>query len=156
MPTHEENLARVRRTPDEIAALIEGRTDAELSRRPAERAWAATEVVCHLRDTEEFFATRLLLALYNEEPRWLPAVDPDRWAAERQYLRNHASDALAAFRARRADSIALLASLTPEQWERAGVHPSRGRLTLRDLLAVNAAHDDNHLAQLSRALRGEP
>jgi hypothetical protein len=36
-----EQLARMRRTPDELADAIRGRSDAELSRRPDEKNWSA-------------------------------------------------------------------------------------------------------------------
>jgi hypothetical protein len=156
MPTPEESLELLRRTPTQIAAWIRGKADADLGKRPSEKAWAAKEVICHLRDVEEMFHARALLALHNDNPTWVPAVDADRWAADRQYLRNDAAEALAAFERRRADTLALFASLAPDQWERAGTHPTRGRMTLRELAAFEAWHDDNHLKQLERALRGEP
>ena len=81
-------------------------------------------------------------------------LDPDRWAEERQYLRNDATEALAAFRRRREEVLALLEGLSPDQWRRAGVHPTRGRLTIRDFVAALAGHDDNHIGQLERALEG--
>ncbi len=156
MPTHEEQLARIRRTPQEIAALIEDVPDVVLTRRPAPDAWGATEVICHLRDTEESFMARFHLALQNDNPRWPPAGSADRWAEDRQYIRNDGRLALAAFARRRAEQAALLDSMTEAQWSRTGIHPTRGRITLREVLALEAGHDDNHLEQLRRALRGEP
>jgi hypothetical protein len=52
--------------------------------------------------------------------------------------------------------LTLLRSLSPAEWQRGGIHPSRGRLTLRDWMASLAAHDGNHLDQLHRALEGRP
>ena len=80
--------------------------------------------------------------------------DPDRWAVERQYLKNDVTAALEAFRTRRQESLAFLATLAPEQWARAGTHPARGRVTADDVVALMAWHDDNHLDQLTRALEG--
>src|SRR5216110_408178 len=79
---------------------------------------------------------------------------PDRWAEERQYLRHDVQQALAHFRRRREESLAFLGTLTPEQWKRGGTHATRGRLTIDDFVTVMAGHDDNHLAQLKRALEG--
>jgi hypothetical protein len=50
----------------------------------------------------------------------------------------------------------ILGSLSPEEWQRGGIHLSRGRLTLADWVANLAAHDDNHVDQLGRALEGRP
>jgi hypothetical protein len=79
-------------------------------------------------------------------------MDPERWRVERQYARNAVGEALAAFRRRRGEALALLAALTPEQWQRGSIHPERGRVTFEEWTAGIASHDDNHLAQVRRAL----
>jgi DinB superfamily len=171
----EARLGRLQQTPEELAQAISGKTDAELSRRPDAHNWAAKEIVCHLRDVEELFQIRFHTVVALEEPRILVVgasatdlaawriggeighpLDPGRWAEERQYLRNAAGEALAAFRRRRTEVLTLLRSLSPAEWERGGIHLSRGRLTLGEWVASLAAHDDNHLAQLHRALEGRP
>jgi hypothetical protein len=81
-------------------------------------------------------------------------VDPNRWADERQYSRCDPTAALAAFRNRRAESLAFLARLTSAQWERESRHPTLGRMTFGDWTALMAGHDDNHFDQLTRALSG--
>ena len=83
-------------------------------------------------------------------------LDPDRWAEERQYLRNDAAEALAAFRRRRQEILTLLEALSPAQWKRGGIHVVHGRLSMADWAASLAAHDDNHLDQLTRAVDGRP
>jgi hypothetical protein len=149
----EERLKRLERTADELATAIRGQSDAALTKRPDASNWAATEVVCHLRDAEELFMMRFETILAVDEPK-LTALDPDRWAQERQYLRNDAREASAAFRKRRHESLALLRKLEPAQWQRGGVHPVRGRFTIEDFITLMAWHDDNHLDQLRRALEG--
>ena len=58
---------------------------------------------------------------------------------------------------RRAETLALLEGLPAGAWERAGHQvDSRGRRTIDDMLTVMAWHDENHLAQLGRALAGRP
>ena len=96
----EQQLARMERTAQDLAALTRIRSEAELARRPDGKNWAATEVICHLRDTEESFMVRFQTILAMEEPKFFP-IDPDRWADERQYLRADAAAALRAFRRRR-------------------------------------------------------
>jgi hypothetical protein len=166
-------LERLARTADELSAAIKGQSDAVLSRRPDSKNWAAKEVVCHLRDIEELFMIRFRTMLAMDEPKFLvlgempkdPApwgilagdplpLDPDRWAADRQYLRNDSGEALAALRNRREETLAFLRRLTPDQWKRGSIHVSLGRMTFEDWVALIAAHDDNHLDQLRRALQG--
>ncbi|MBI4594631.1 MAG: DinB family protein [Candidatus Rokubacteria bacterium] len=161
MPTVEEyaqqsvpqRLARLQRTADELAAALRGQSEAALARRPDPKNWAAKEVVCHLRDVEESYGLRIAQVLAMDEPKW-PRVDPERWAADRQYLRNDAAEALAAFRRRREETLGDFRKLSPGEWQRAGMHAARGRMTLDDMLAMMAWHDDNHLDQLKRAVEG--
>jgi len=150
----EERLARIGRTPDELANAVRGADAAVLARRPAPKSWAATEVICHLRDNEEWFLERMRLIVAMDLPRFV-ATNPDRWADERQYLTNDAAAALAAFARRRRETLEFLRPLGPDAWARAGVHvDSRGRRTIDEFLSVMAWHDDNHLDQLRRALDG--
>ena len=155
MATLEEQLARMERTADDLAAGIRGVPEAALAKRPDRQSWCATEVVCHLRDTEEVFLAFFQAMLDLDGPIY-SGGEPDRWAEDRQYRRNDAGEALAAFRRRRAESLAFLRHLRPTDWDRAGVHPTRGRLRLRDFVGLMAGHDDNHLDQLRRALDGTP
>jgi hypothetical protein len=150
----EQRLKRLERTADELAAAIRGQSEAALYRRPDARNWAAAEVVCHLRDAEELFMIRFETIMASDNPGLTP-LDPDRWASERQYLKNDAGEAVAAFRRRREESLTFLRKLEPDQWQRGGVHPVRGRLTLEDFVTLMAWHDDNHLDQLRRALAGK-
>ena len=149
-----ERLARLERTPDELAEAVRGRSDEALSCRPDVKSWSAKEVICHLRDLEESFLIRIQQIMVMHEPIFI-TTDPDRWADDRQYLRNDATAARAAFRTRRGDTLEFLQKLATADWTRVGVHTdARGRRTIDDFLSVIAAHDDNHLGQLGRALEG--
>jgi len=150
----EQRLKRLERTADELAGAISGQSDAALARRPDAKNWAPKEVVCHLRDTEELFKARFDTILATDNPPIAPP-DPDRWAEERQYLRNDAGEAAGAFRRRREETLAFMKKLASGDWERGGTHPVRGKVTLDAFLTLMAWHDDNHLDQLRRALEGK-
>ena len=156
MPTREEILTRLAGAPDDFAQAIEAADDATLSRRPSAHAWSAKEIVCHVRDTEEPFLVFFQAMLDRDEPRYDDAGAPERWVDDRQYRRNDTGEALETFRRRRAESLAFLRHLSPTQWERRGVHPVRGTLTLAQFAGLLTAHDANHLDQLRRALMGSP
>ena len=155
MATLDEQLARMERTVNDYAAVVKNVSDAQLTKRPDPKNWSAKEVVCHVRDIEESFMMRFLSIMAMDDPKFLP-VEPDRWAVERQYQRNDVQEALAALRTRREETLRFLRGLKPEQWERGGIHATRGRMTLKDFVELMAWHDDNHLDQLKRALDGKP
>jgi uncharacterized damage-inducible protein DinB len=149
-----ERLERLARTGHDLDQAIEDRPEAVLCRRPDEKNWAPKEVVCHLRDVEEFFMHRFQTIAATHEPP-LVAADPLRWAEDRQYIRNDATEAARAFRRRREECLAHLRGLSDAQWTRAGLHPTYGRMTVEDVANLMVWHDANHLEQLGRALRGE-
>jgi len=180
MPTMDEyltrpvnvRLARLRSTLEELASLLAGRDRPALTRRPDPGSWSAAEIVCHLRDVEELFLVRFQTILAVDDPQILTLgatpealaawgirgeighpLDPDRWAEERQYARQDAGEALAAFGRRRREVIALLDGLNAEQWQRRGIHQARGRMRLDEWVASLAGHDDNHLEQLRRTIQ---
>ena len=155
MATLDEQLARMERTVNDYAAVVKNVSDAQLTKRPDPKNWSAKEVVCHVRDIEESFMMRFLSIMAMDDPKFLP-VEPDRWAVDRQYQRNDVQEALAAFKTRREETLRFLRGLKPEQWERGGIHATRGRMTLKDFVELMAWHDDNHLDQLKRALDGKP
>ena len=152
----ERRIERLPRTPDDLAAAVAGQGAGALSRRPDATNWAAKEIVCHLRDTEEAFAARMAQVLAMDVDPKIVAIDPVRWAEERQYLATDTELALAAFRRRRAETLELFERLAPAEWDKGAIHPVAGRLTLDAFVTVIAWHDDNHLEQLARALQGRP
>jgi uncharacterized damage-inducible protein DinB len=149
-----DRLERLGRTGHELDAAIADCPEAMLCRRPDEKNWAPNEVVCHLRDTEEFFMLRFQTLAAAHEPPLVPA-DPERWAEDRQYIRSDAAEAGRAFRRRREECLAYLRGLSDAQWSRAGLHPTYGRMTVEDVVSLMVWHDANHLDQLHRAMRGE-
>ena len=152
--SREQRLQRLTRTADQLSAAIKGQAESVLARRPDAKNWAAKEVVCHLRDAEEMFSSRFELILAMDTDPKLVGPSADRMAEERQYLRNDAVEAIAAFRRRREENVEFLGKLTPAQWDKGGTHPARGRMSIDTFLTLMAWHDDNHVAQLTRAVEG--
>jgi DinB family protein len=85
----EQRLGRMKRTAEDIASAVRGHSEAALVRRPDLKNWAAKEIICHLRDTEELFMARLEMIAAMDEPtfgaagqgaRALTIDTPDRWA----------------------------------------------------------------------------
>jgi len=153
--TRDQRLQRLTRTADELSAAIKGQAESVLARRPDTKNWAAKEIICHLRDTEEAFNSRFELIVAMDTDPKLVGSSADRMAEERQYLRNDAVEAIGAFRRRREENIDYLRQLTPAQWDKGGTHPVRDRMTIDIFLTLIAWHDDNHLDQLKRALDGK-
>ncbi len=108
----------------------------------------AIEQVCHVRDIEiEGYHVRLRRTLAENNPT-LVSIDTDALVRERNYGAANVAEAFAAFRAARAQTVALIADLTPAQLERTAVFEGYGPLTLRSLVHYLCSHDQQHLAGL--------
>lgn len=148
-------LAVIKSTPARIARLISGLTPRQVTKRVNPEKWSIAEIIQHLADTEMVFAARCRWVAFEDNPA-LPAYDQDRWANGARREKETAAQSLERFRVIRESQVRLFKSLSPEDWERAGVHAERGRLTLRLFAETCGGHDINHLEQitaLSAALR---
>jgi hypothetical protein len=108
----------------------------------------ALEQVCHVRDIEtDGYHVRLRRTLDEQHPR-LASIDSEALALERNYVAEDADAALAAFRAARARTLALLGGLAPDQWRRTADFEGYGVVTLQGLVHYLCSHDQQHLAGL--------
>lgn len=121
-----------------------------------EGRWSAAHVVPHLIDTELAWAFRIRQVVVEERPL-MQGFDQARWAEEFRYSDEDLEASLRLLAALRERNLRVFRALTPEQWERCGVHADRGLESLRDIARLLAGHDLRHLRQLRRiaALFGE-
>ena len=110
--------------------------------------FTAIEQVCHVRDIEiEGYQVRFQRTLEEASP-FLPSIDSETVAKQRDYGRADVVRVLADFRAARAKTLALLRSLSDSQLERTAVFEGYGPVTLRGLVHYLCSHDQQHLAGL--------
>jgi hypothetical protein len=107
------------------------------------------QVVQHLADSEIVCGWRYRLALAQDGSP-IAGYDQDLWMSQLWRGDERLDDVLAQFDGVRAANVRLLARLTPEEWERAGLHAERGRETVRHMARLFAGHDLVHLRQLER------
>jgi DinB superfamily len=148
-------LGEARRELARLAPLLEALTgglDENMARtRPAPGEWAPIEILCHLRDEErEDFGARLH-AVLDGQPAFVP-IAPERWVDERRYRDAELAATLDDLRTRRAESLAFLASISPEPLQAAVPRGRFGPLSGLDLLVAWVAHDRLHVSQLAATL----
>jgi DinB superfamily len=138
-------------TAKKIERLLKGAPAAKLRKRPAADKWSVADVITHLADNEVICGTRLRMIL-GAPGSAIPAYDQNSWATSLHYEKRDARQSLEQFRAVRDANLALLKTLTPEQWKHHGVHPERGVETIEHIVTLVAGHDVNHLKQIERTL----
>ena len=104
--------------------------------------------VCHVRDIEiDGYQLRIERALTETNPH-LPSLDTYQLAKDRNYGGANATEALAAFRTARRQTLDTIASLGASQLERRAVFEGYGWVTVRGLIHYLCSHDQQHLAGL--------
>jgi hypothetical protein len=131
--------------------LLKGVPAAKLRKRPAPDKWSVAEIMAHLADSEIVtgFRVRQILGTPGTP---IPAYDQDAWAKACRYEKRDARKSLEIFRVLREANLALLKSLSAEQWKHHGMHSERGAETVERLVTLIAGHDLNHTQQIERVL----
>jgi hypothetical protein len=137
---------------EEMPAFLEssfGRLKAdEAVVRGADGAFSPVEQCWHLADLEcHGFRSRIGRLLHENDPE-LPDFDGARVAEERRYRTLSLGEGLGAFRAARAETLALLRTIQGEAWKRAGRQQGVGTVMLCDLPSMIAQHDAAHRGEI--------
>jgi len=137
--------------PQKLARLLKGVSASAARKRPEPAKWSINEIVAHLADTEVAVGFRLRMILGSPGVP-IQAFDQDEWVKALHYDKRDLRRSLAQFRAFREANVALLKTLTPDQWKHLGRHAERGEETIEMIVRMIAGHDINHMKQIERIL----
>jgi DinB superfamily len=135
-----------------IKTLIKGKFAAKLRKRPAPDKWSVAEILTHLLDAEIVGGYRMRMIL-GAPGGPIPAFDQDVWVLSGHYGKRDAHASLEHFSAIREANLALLKTLTAEQWKHYGMHAERGQESIEHIVRMFAGHDLNHIAQIEAIVR---
>lgn len=133
---------------DSIVSAVPGRTAWE---RPGADEWNAHEVLAHMRASSEILAPRITQMLVRDNPP-LPAFDERAWAEVGAYAELSPDLLFARIAMPRYELIELLRRLPEAAWLRTGLHEIAGSITLQQVVAHLAGHEEEHLDQIERLL----
>ncbi|WP_243305169.1 DinB family protein [Geothrix oryzisoli] len=151
-PSLDDLVAVLSRTPASLSALLGGLPQALVTATEGGATWSPYDVMGHL--------------IYGERANWIPRArhilagetrpfEPfDRTAQFNQSQGKPLSELLQTFEGLRRDNMATLLgmNLRETDFDRTGLHPELGEVTLGQLLATWAVHDLDHLGQIARTL----
>jgi hypothetical protein len=144
-------VARYEAGPGVLRAAVDGLSEADLDRRPADGGWTPREVVHHVADSEMTSAIRLRRLIAEEDPL-IVGYDGDEFARRLHYADRPIEPALAAVDAARATTGQILRGLTEAEWSRTGTHSESGPYGVEAWLEIYAVHCDDHANQIREAL----
>lgn len=149
----QDTIALLSRTPAALDALLRGLPERWTLRNEGENTWTPFDVIGHLihgERTDWIPRTRRILQFGESRP-----FEPfDRLAQNQESKGKLLGQLLDEFARLRGDNIRELRAmnLKPEDFEKRGMHPALGSVTLSELLATWATHDLTHLHQISRIM----
>ncbi|HVT45027.1 MAG TPA: DinB family protein [Thermoanaerobaculia bacterium] len=134
-------------TADVLSRLLADVPDDLLRKPPRPGKWSVGQILGHLAEGEMVLGYRIRCILANNGCA-IEGYDQSRWAEVMQYEEIAPPLSLERFRALREWNLALLRRLTDEEWKQFGIHSERGAESIRDMVALYAGHDLNHLGQI--------
>ena len=137
--------------PAKLAKLLKNVSPAGARKRPAPGKWSIAEIVAHLADTELVGGYRIR-AILGAPGSQIIGFDQDRWVTALHYDKRNLRKSFEHYCALREANLALLKTLTPEQWKHHGIHNERGAETVETIVSMFAGHDLNHFQQIERIL----
>lgn len=153
--TTDRRIINAGKTQVILDGLLKGvdQTTAATLKDPADgdKGWTILEVMGHLLDYE-ILCTERISGIVAEENFHLKPINVDTLPIEHDYLGKQLTDVMAARAEWRAKNIALMDALTPEQWNRVGIHPTRGPISIDAIGLQFTTHDVDHLDQIVRIL----
>jgi len=146
-----EPLEVQRKTPEILANLVASAPDEKLRQRPSPEKWSVAELLAHFADAE-IVSTWRYRQMLEHDGSPLPGYDQELWHKLGNYPSRRPEESLTLFRLLREANLRMFAQLSPEEWQRHGVHAERGPMSVRDLAQQIAGHDLNHLEQIRKIL----
>lgn len=142
-------IARMQSTPQRLRAAVR-RMQGDALTASRDGGWSVREIIEHVRASDAIIAPRVYQLLVRDRPP-LTGFDERAWAALTARAEVPLDAQLAAFAITRAELCGVLRTLSPADWERAGVHEERGEIAIIDIARWIAGHEDEHVAQVEAA-----
>ena len=145
----QESLERLRKTPLEVAALLDGLSEEAMNQPAEDGGWAIRNIVSHLRDAQGVIAFRIDLFLKEENPV-LESKAVFAWARDENERPPSTREIFDAYQSSRREMIAKLEAIPFADWWRTGRHEEFGMVSIKQQVSYFASHELTHLPQIER------
>ena len=140
-------IETLRRLPEHLRAAVSSLNDTQLDTPYRDGGWTVRQVVHHLADSHANSYIRFRLALTEDSPTIKP-YDEAAWARLPDN-RMPIEPSLVFLGGMHQRFVALLESMSEEDFQRSFNHPERGRMTLSTNLALYDWHSRHHTAHIT-------
>ncbi len=149
--SHDQIIAELRGHPDELAAMVQGLSEAQLTQPAPNEGWSIKQLIGHLRDAAAVYLERTAQMVYEDNPT-MPRMNRED---EANYNHNDLGAMLAALKQTDARYADLLAGLSAAQWQRTGVRKAVGgavTIVVDDTAVHMVDHEREHLAEIRKLI----
>ena len=149
----DKSISILEKTPFVLEQLLSNLPDEWISSNEGGETWSPFDVVGHLVHGESTdWIARLEIILSDAPEKKFKSFD--RFAQFHESKGKTMKMLLDEFKSLRVKNIKILKSknLSEKDFNRLGIHPVFGNVTLKNLLSTWVVHDLNHLAQISRVM----
>jgi len=147
----EDAINKIRRLPLQVEELVSGLSPQELTAKPLAGEWTVAQNVHHIADSHINSYVRCKLMATEDNPTLKP-YDEGAWALLSDGSSSDLSDSLTLLKALHARWVQVWENLPDDAWQRTGMHPERGPVTLARQLELYVEHGEAHLDQIRRTL----
>ena len=144
-------IEKIRRLPQQVEELISGLSPQELTAKPLADEWTVAQNVHHLADSHINSYVRCKLMATEDNPTLKP-YDEGAWALLADGSSADLSDSVTLLKALHARWVQFWESLPDDAWQRTGMHPESGSITLARQLELYVEHGEAHVDQIRRTL----
>lgn len=141
------------RTPQVLDSMLRNLSDDWNRCNEGENTWSAYDIVGHLihGDKTDWIQRLEIILANSSEKNFQPF---DRFAQFEESKGKTMNDLLDEFsRVRKMNTSRLISkNITASDFNKTGIHPSFGEVTLSQLLSTWVAHDLGHIAQINRVM----
>ncbi len=147
-------IEKFRQLPGQVESLIAGLRAEQLIARPLPKEWSAAQNVHHLFDSHANCYIRCKLIATEEHPPLKP-YDQDKWADFVDGSQADVSTSLTLLKGLHTRWVSFWETLPADAWQRTGLHPDAGVLSLERMLVAYSDHGESHLRQISEVLAAQ-
>jgi len=144
----QQRIQILKELPSNLAAAVAGLNDEQLDTEYRPGGWTVRQTAHHVPDSHSNALIRFKWALTEDTPA-IKAYYEDRWAMLGD-SKLPVDVSLRLVQAIHERWVALLASMSEEDYQRKFVHPETGEWTLDGVLALYAWHSRHHTAHITR------
>ncbi len=144
----QQRLETIKKLPYAVTAAVSGLTDEQLDTPYRPGGWTVRQTVHHIADSHANSLIRFKLALTEDEPPTIKPYFEERWA-ELGDSKIPVDVSLKMIEAIHTRWVALLESMSDEDFKKTFIHPETGVWPLEGALALYDWHSRHHTAHIT-------